>query len=358
MYRVYQIIVVLLYGSYVFAKNSSCTLNRGGRLKAYLLKYCPVTEEEECVDDTLDNLSAIRYRCFNFEASTNNSNMTVHLLHATEMMALLRLKETEAKRKSSCILSLFYAPECQFSARLAPYFNALPYRFPRLTVVAIDATDFSKFNSRYGITGTPTVILWVNGMAVARMDDRPLNSKGLDGFIKHWTDLEPRALPSEPITPGPLLLEVDPSVNFKYVVLSWIILFSGSAYYYFNSAFGQRLNNNLQRGHFTPTITKNFLCSVKESNQNNIVCFRILPNDAMTNRESTLPYERMVDPEEPQPSEEISPAELPHNNWGNNSQIQEQKRPLQLGAIHVGTEERRRLAVKRMRRVSMMGMVS
>lgn len=99
----------------------------------------------------------------------------VHLINASAFVSLAQrerpqqggtVEETEKeekekekerekeKEKDWCMIVNFYAPYCPFSARLAPYYNALPRVFPRLYVIGVDATDYSKcvcpyrFNNR------------------------------------------------------------------------------------------------------------------------------------------------------------------------------------------------------------------
>lgn len=75
-----------------------------------------------------------------------------------------------------------------------------------------------RLNSRYGISGTPTIILWVDGVALARMDEAPFSVKAFKDFIQRWTDLEYASnfrLDVNSI-PGPLSSKLD---------LYWIIMF-------------------------------------------------------------------------------------------------------------------------------------
>jgi len=154
-------------------------------------------------------------------------------------------KEKEKEKEKDhpwCMIVNFYAPYCPFSARLAPYYNALPRVFPRLYVIAVDATDYSKLNSRYGITGTPTVILWHNGKAVARFDDSDYSLKGLSNFLQQWTDMEPArgvdVADEDLLGPLPSQPEVGPDY---YLILSWLFILFCASYYASRSAPAARL---------------------------------------------------------------------------------------------------------------------
>lgn len=45
---------------------------------------------------------------------------------------------------NECIVVLFYSPQCVFSARMAPHYNALARVYPDITFYAVDAMDYGK----------------------------------------------------------------------------------------------------------------------------------------------------------------------------------------------------------------------
>lgn len=45
---------------------------------------------------------------------------------------------------TECSVVLFFTAWCQFSARLAPHFNALPRVFPSMHFLALDASQHSR----------------------------------------------------------------------------------------------------------------------------------------------------------------------------------------------------------------------
>ena len=49
------------------------------------------------------------------------------------------------------IFSFFYNPKCVFSEELAPAINALPFNYPSMVAVAVDATQFSRFLLIYSL---------------------------------------------------------------------------------------------------------------------------------------------------------------------------------------------------------------
>ena len=46
-------------------------------------------------------------------------------------------------------------------------------------LLSFDYCPYFRLNTRYGIAGTPTLLLWINGVPISRMDDRELNNTGL-----------------------------------------------------------------------------------------------------------------------------------------------------------------------------------
>lgn len=55
-----------------------------------------------------------------------------------DLMEFLNANNTE------CSLVLFFTTWCQFSASLAPHFNALPRIFPSMHFLALDASQHSR----------------------------------------------------------------------------------------------------------------------------------------------------------------------------------------------------------------------
>ncbi|ETN77516.1 thioredoxin [Necator americanus] len=136
------------------------------------------------------------------------------------------LQHTDPYKRTWCMITLFYSPTCPFSARLAPHFNALPQMYNgSIKFIAFDATEFTKLNSRYGVSGTPTVMLWVSGAAVARMEDRTLNDMGLMSFIFDWTDVTP-LFGTARSAESPLHIEYDDRPDVFYLSLSLLVAFA------------------------------------------------------------------------------------------------------------------------------------
>ncbi|CAD6194231.1 unnamed protein product [Caenorhabditis auriculariae] len=157
-----------------------------------ILSTCPVTYQSGSNDPLFDPNDVFFVRCPTLPPTGDDPGGPM-VLNATEVLALLKYRDNG--RRQWCMLTLFYAHQCPFSRDIAPHFNALAALFPDILPVAIDATQFSKLNFRYGVTGTPTVLLWHAGVAVARMQGTSHDLAGLSEFIVARTDQLPRFSP-------------------------------------------------------------------------------------------------------------------------------------------------------------------
>ncbi|TKR72569.1 hypothetical protein L596_019994 [Steinernema carpocapsae] len=125
--------------------------------------------------------------------------------------------------RSYCYIVVFYGKGCPFSVKIAEVINALPRFFPKLNVMVIDAALTTKFNSRYGVAGTPSVILYQNTYNRARISSGYAPLKDIVASIKEYTDLEPVSknytiLESD--RAGPLVIEPDESTRHLYLLIS------------------------------------------------------------------------------------------------------------------------------------------
>lgn len=73
---------------------------------------------------------------------TENDTAIVKIVNGTELLNRISFKTNESS--SDCVLVMFFAPWCHFSAQTAPHYNALGRAYPNLDVLAVDAIHFSK----------------------------------------------------------------------------------------------------------------------------------------------------------------------------------------------------------------------
>lgn len=91
---------------------------------------------------------------------------------------------------SECSVVLFFTAWCQFSASLAPHFNALPRVFPSMHFLALDASQHSSLSTRFGTVAVPNILLFQGAKPMARFNhtDRTLDT--LTSFISNQTGFE------------------------------------------------------------------------------------------------------------------------------------------------------------------------
>lgn len=80
-----------------------------------------------------------------------------------------------------CFLVLFYVPWCPFSARLAPIYNAIPKAFLSLDVLAFDVSKSIGYNTKFGTSAVPIVLLFQHKNVIAKFN---YTDKNLTDFIE------------------------------------------------------------------------------------------------------------------------------------------------------------------------------
>ncbi|CAK6957308.1 thioredoxin domain-containing protein 15 [Scomber scombrus] len=147
---------------------------------------------------------------------TGMDNFTVQVLNISQdLMEYLNANSTE------CSVVLFFTTWCQFSASLAPHFNALPGVFPSMHFLALDASQHSSLSTRFGTVAVPNILLFQGAKPMARFNhtDRTLDT--LTSFISNQTGFEADA--DRNVTDadrlGPL-----PSVPVRSI--DWLLVFS------------------------------------------------------------------------------------------------------------------------------------
>ncbi|XP_026228961.1 thioredoxin domain-containing protein 15 [Anabas testudineus] len=147
---------------------------------------------------------------------TAMDNFTVQVLNASQdLMEFLNANGTE------CSVVLFFTTWCQFSASLAPHFNALPRVFPSMHFLALDASQHSSLSTRFGTVAVPNILLFQGAKPMARFNHTDRTLETLTAFITNQTGFE--AGPDKNVTDadrlGPL-----PSVPVQGI--DWLLVFS------------------------------------------------------------------------------------------------------------------------------------
>ncbi|KAM9846647.1 thioredoxin domain-containing protein 15 [Aulostomus maculatus] len=148
--------------------------------------------------------------------TTGMLNFTVQVLNASQdLMEFLNANSTE------CSVVLFFTTWCQFSASLAPHFNALPRVFPSMHFLALDASQHSSLSTRFGTVAVPNILLFQGAKPMARFNHTDRTLETLTSFIANQTGFE--AGLDRNVTDadrvGPL-----PSVPVKSI--DWLLVFS------------------------------------------------------------------------------------------------------------------------------------
>ncbi|XP_068600970.1 thioredoxin domain-containing protein 15 [Brachionichthys hirsutus] len=147
---------------------------------------------------------------------TGMDNFTVQVLNASQdLMDFLNANGTE------CSMVLFYTAWCQFSASLAPHFNALPRVFPSMHFLALDASEHSSLSTRFGTVAVPNILLFQGAKPMARFNHTDRTLETLASFIANQTGFDAASDREvlEADRQGPL-----PSVPVKSI--DWLLVFS------------------------------------------------------------------------------------------------------------------------------------
>ncbi|XP_062414084.1 thioredoxin domain-containing protein 15 [Pungitius pungitius] len=147
---------------------------------------------------------------------TKVDSFTVQVLNASQdLMEFLNANGTE------CSVVLFFTAWCQFSASLAPHFNALPRVFPSMHFLALDASQHSSLSTRFGTVAVPNILLFQGAKPMARFNHTERTLETLTSFIGNQTGFEmgPDRNVTETDRLGPLL-----SVPVRSI--DWLLVFS------------------------------------------------------------------------------------------------------------------------------------
>ncbi|KAJ0004034.1 hypothetical protein NQD34_010248 [Periophthalmus magnuspinnatus] len=141
---------------------------------------------------------------------------TVHVLNGSQdLMEFLNANSSE------CSVVLFFTAWCQFSASLAPHFNALPRVFPSMHFLALDASQHSSLSTRFGTVAVPNILLFQGAKPMARFNHTDRTLETLTAFISNQTGFE--AGPDRNVSAADLL---GPLSSVPVRGLDWLLVFS------------------------------------------------------------------------------------------------------------------------------------
>lgn len=154
----------------------------------------------------------------------------IQALNASGLAALVSPTTNLSSRAvaSCCVLVAWHCRRCPHSAAAAPQLAALArVLVGRVPVYAVDASVESSMNSRYGVAGTPSLLLFHNGHSVASFNYTSYAPDTLLAFLRAHTNYTDHfnftVIDADYTGPSPLALTPLPSPP-HLVRLAWAFL--------------------------------------------------------------------------------------------------------------------------------------
>ncbi|CAH0382223.1 unnamed protein product [Bemisia tabaci] len=159
--------------------------------------------------------------------SPDSPSSSVELINSTRLHNLLAVDANVTSRTApaECIVILFYAKTCPFSAMAGPHFNALPRAFPTIKIAALNALKHQSHNTQFGILSIPTLLLFHNGRPVAKFNESEFTLDSFAKFIHRMTGILPKEkmFVSSADFGGPVPSMPDKEVD-HFLIAAWIII--------------------------------------------------------------------------------------------------------------------------------------
>lgn len=216
-----------------------------------LLPYYPLRNIEQPRVNSSDNTTKVAntplVHC-DFSLRYNGSAV-VEIVNTSRFIQILRSRVNVTMRRepARCLVALFFARSCPFSAMAAPHFNALPRAFPSMQMVAVDAMKHQIFNTQFGIVGVPTVILFHNGRPAAKFNISEYTLEQFARFITKFTGWKPekKMFVTSADFGGPV-----PSVPIKeadkWLFVAWLVVIICSLYGFTKTRYWRWLVESVQ----------------------------------------------------------------------------------------------------------------
>ncbi|KAJ2940415.1 hypothetical protein O0L34_g95 [Tuta absoluta] len=201
--------------------------------------YNHVTSANVTIQNTTQSSNETRklVRCKDIIYEDQDLEPTVELINGSSLTKLLQIKQDIASRdtEADCVLVLFYAKYCPFSAHAAPHFNALSRSYPNVKMVALDALKYHGINALYGIVGVPTLKMFHNGRPVGKFNGTEYNIHSFSKFVHAITGQDPiQLLVTSKDFQGPVSSVVEKETDY-YLILAWFFIIVCAVYYFMQS---------------------------------------------------------------------------------------------------------------------------
>ncbi|XP_032519365.2 thioredoxin domain-containing protein 15 [Danaus plexippus] len=172
----------------------------------------------------------------------------VEIINGSSLAKLLQVKPDITSRdvEADCVLVLFYARACPFSAHAAPHFNALARSYPNIKMVALDALKYHGINAQYGIVGVPTLKMFHNGRPVGKFNGTEYNIHLFSRFVHAITGQHCQSLlVTSKDFQGPVSSVVEKETDY-FLILSWFFIIICSIYYFMESKWWKMIVEMVQ----------------------------------------------------------------------------------------------------------------
>lgn len=173
---------------------------------------------------------------------------SVEIINSTTLTKFLTINPdiTSRDKEANCILVLFHARACPFSAHAAPHFNALARAYPNVKMVALDALKYNGINAQYGIVGVPTLKMFHNGRPVGKFNGTEYNLHAFSKFVHAITGQQPGTLVvTYKDFQGPVSSVLEKETDY-FLVLSWLFIFICAVYYFMQSQWWKMIVEMVQ----------------------------------------------------------------------------------------------------------------
>lgn len=143
---------------------------------------------------------------------------------------------------NECVVVLFYSPQCVFSARMAPHYNALARVYPDIAFYAVDAMDYGNLHVRYGLVYVPNVMLFHNAKPIARFNETVMTLDTFVKFINKFTGLEHNETSLNVTSAdmnGPVPSTLTKKVDYV-LILAWVFTIACMCFGFVKSSFCRR----------------------------------------------------------------------------------------------------------------------
>ncbi|CAG9788895.1 unnamed protein product [Diatraea saccharalis] len=173
---------------------------------------------------------------------------SVEIINGSYLAKLLQINPDITSRdvEADCVLVLFFARACPFSAHAAPYYNALARSYPNVKMVALDALKYHGINAQYGIVGVPTLKMFHNGRPVGKFNGTEYNIQSFSKFVHAITGQQPQGLlVTSKDFQGPVSSVVEKDTDY-FLILSWLFIIICSIYYFMQSKWWKMIVEMVQ----------------------------------------------------------------------------------------------------------------